>query len=162
MMSEYWRDYYTNRSVKEGIEKVNAARDALIQQVGFYADKVDHYKEQVGRYEAQVGRYEEQVGRKGDVKALMRQLESCTIPLPNIFDTHKFPPTLWYSVDFCKEAVLQQELSKCKAALEPFANLITPDLIEALPSTTRFSPKLTLAPFIAAHEALYGPTKESP
>lgn len=52
------------------------------------------------------------------------------------------------------------QLEVYRKALAPFADLI-PATMRTLPKTTKFAPKLTLEPFLAAHRALYGPDVES-
>lgn len=53
------------------------------------------------------------------------------------------------------------QLEVYRKALAPFADLI-PATMRTLPKTTKFAPKLTLEPFLAAHRALYGSDVESP
>jgi len=55
----------------------------------------------------------------------------------------------------------RRQLELYREALAPFADLI-PATMHGLPKTTKFAPKLTLEPFLAAHRALYGSDVESP
>lgn len=55
----------------------------------------------------------------------------------------------------------RRQLELYREALAPFADLI-PAAMHGLPKTTKFAPKLTLEPFLAAHRALYGSDIESP
>ena len=55
----------------------------------------------------------------------------------------------------------RRQLEVYRKALAPFADMI-PATMRTLPKTTKFTPKLTLEPFIAAHKALYGSDVESP
>lgn len=55
----------------------------------------------------------------------------------------------------------RRQLEIYREALAPFADLI-PASMHGLPKTTKFAPKLTLEPFLAAHRALYGSDVESP
>lgn len=55
----------------------------------------------------------------------------------------------------------RRQLELYRKALAPFADLI-PAAMHGLPKTTKFAPKLTLEPFLAAHRALYGSDVESP
>ena len=67
-------------------------------------------------------------------------------------------------VQYTDESVMdgqRRQLEVYRAALAPFADLI-PATMRNLPKTTKFAPKLTLEPFLAAHRALYGTDVESP
>jgi len=67
-------------------------------------------------------------------------------------------------VQYTDESIIasqRKQLEIYRAALAPFADLI-PASMHGLPEGTKFTPKLTLAPFVAAHKALYGTGIESP
>lgn len=48
------------------------------------------------------------------------------------------------------------EAELCKAVLKQFADMVSEQVINSMPPDTKFQPKMTLAPFIEAHKAVYG------
>lgn len=52
------------------------------------------------------------------------------------------------------------EVELYKAALKHFADVVSEQVINSMPPDTKFQPKMTLAPFIEAHKAIYGPHAE--
>lgn len=48
------------------------------------------------------------------------------------------------------------EVELYKAALKRFADMVSEQVINSMPPDTKFQPKMTLAPFIEAHKAVYG------
>lgn len=52
------------------------------------------------------------------------------------------------------------EIELYKAALKQFADMVSEQVITSMPPDTKFQPKMTLAPFIEAHRAVYGSRTE--
>lgn len=50
---------------------------------------------------------------------------------------------------------MTKELVELLNALKPFADMVSEATVK-LPPNTKFAPKMTLEPFIAAHKAIYG------
>ena len=61
------------------------------------------------------------------------------------------------SIPGCQEGIrsYRDKLRAYEASLKPFADMISEATVK-LPPNTKFAPKMTLEPFIAAHKAIYG------
>ena len=119
------------------------ARDKTIAEL--VREKVKVYEDQVKVYEDQVNAY-----KNG-------------IPLLPV-GSQVFPEGATVRIQYIDGGVVEsqrKQLETYRAALAPFADLI-PASMHGLPESTKFAPKLTLAPFVAAHKALHGEELESP